>query len=929
VTEANTRIERIDNDLAAAGWRVDDATQVTTEFLHRNTLEEPRVPYRNQKQFSDYALLGKNGRVLAIVEAKKTSTDARVGREQAKQYCERYASDTGHPLPFCFYTNGHDIYFWNLGQAPPKKVIGFPSRSDLERLAYLRDHQKPLARELLNPAIAGRPYQMQAIREVTTAIEQGKTKFLLVMATGTGKTRTAIALVDVLMRAARVERTLFLVDRVELRNQALEAFGEHLPHEPRWPKTGEKLIATDRRIYVATYPTMRNIIEDEDYPLSPHFFDLVIVDESHRSIYNTYGKVLDYFNTLTLGLTATPTDVIDHNTFQLFECDNGLPTFAYTYDEAVNNTPPYLADFQVMKLRTKFQEQGIRAGTISLEEQKQLIIEGREDEIQELNFEGKDLERSVTNRGTNVTIVQEFMEESIKDPDGVIPGKSIFFCASIRHARQIEEIFETLYPEYKGELARVMVSEDPRVYGKGGLLDQFKRQDMPRIAISVDMLDTGIDVRELVNLVFAKPVFSFTKFWQMIGRGTRLLDPDRLRPWCPAKDVFLIIDCWDNFDYFEQEPSGKTIKPSVPLPVRFAGLLLDKIEEARTQDAKEVVKAEVDRFRQQIDQLPASSVTVREARAVLEQVRPDAFWDTLDDAKLTLVRQQIIPLFRAVSQTDFKAMRFAKDVLEASLAKLQGEDDRYHFHTDGLRERIAELPITINTVARHASLIKNSLTNSYWENATDADLQHLSDTLAPLMQFRATTTGPGMVELNFSDPTVTKETVTFGPANQTVGLEEYRKMVEDKIAELSAELPALQKIKAGEAVTEAELRTLADRLAAEDPHVTEALLKQAYQNRQADFLDLLRHLLGVQTFSPLPDRVSQEVDTFIGAHPNLTARQIEFMQLLRDYIVERGFVEKRDLIAAPFTIIHPKGVRGVFSPALLNDLLSLTAKFAA
>ena len=681
---------------------------------------------------------GKDGKVLAIVEAKKSSADARRGREQAKQYCENYAAQHDTPLPFCFYTNGQEIYFWNLGQAPPKKVVGFPTRSDLERLAYLRKYQKPLARELLNVDIAGRPYQMQAIREVTDAIERGRTKFLLVMATGTGKTRTAIGLVDVLMRAARVERTLFLVDRIALRNQAIEAFGDHLPNEPIWPKRGEKMIATDRRIYVATYPTMRNIIYDEDYPLSPHFFDLVIVDESHRSIYNTYGEVLNYFNTLTLGLTATPTDVIDHNTFQLFECENGLPTFAYTYEEAVNHNPPYLADFRVMKLRTRFQEQGIRPSTISLAEQKQLVMEGREEEIQELNFEGSDLERSVTNRGTNVTIVQEFMEASIKDSDGVIPGKSIFFCASIRHARRVEEVFDTLYPEYRGELARVMVSEDPRVYGKGGLLDQFKRQNMPRVAISVDMLDTGIDVRELVNLVFAKPVFSFTKFWQMIGRGTRLLDPERPRPWCLAKDSFLIIDCWDNFDYFELQPEGRQTTPTLPLPMRYAALQVDKLEAARTRDAVQVLQAVIERFRRLISELPAGSVTIHEAQATLARVATDEFWAEPDETAVSYLRDYVVPLFRTVSQADFKAMRFAKDVLEASLTRLREEPDRYDYLTDGLRERIAELPLSINTVARHASLIRKALTTDYWASATDADLTHLSDTLAPLMHFRAT-----------------------------------------------------------------------------------------------------------------------------------------------------------------------------------------------
>jgi type I restriction enzyme, R subunit len=381
------------------------------------------------------------------------------------------------------------------------------------------------------------------------------------------------------MRAGWAERVLFLVDRIALRDQTLEAFKEHLPNEPRWPKQGEKEIATDRRIYVSTYPTMLNVIRNEEKSLSPHFFDLIVVDESHRSIYNTYQEILDYFNTITLGLTATPTDVIDHNTFQLFECEDGVPTFAYSYDEAVNHIPPFLSNFQVMKIKTKFQDEGINKRTISLEDQQKLMLEGKE--IEEINYEGTEIEKKVINRGTNALIVREFMEESIKDANGVLPGKTIFFCISKAHARRVEEIFDSLYPEYKGELAKVLVSEDPRVYGKGGLLDQFVHNDMPRIAISVDMLDTGIDVRELVNLVFAKPVYSYTKFWQMIGRGTRLLEPEKIKPWCTQKDNFLILDCWDNFEYFKLNPRGKELKGQIPLPVRLFGVRLEKLKKPK------------------------------------------------------------------------------------------------------------------------------------------------------------------------------------------------------------------------------------------------------------------------------------------------------------------------------------------------------------
>ncbi len=541
-SEAQTRADLIDGQLGCSGWNVKDLTQVVEEYdiltPYSQGVAEPRSKYEVH-QFSDYVLLGKDRKPLAVVEAKKSSRDAVIGREQAKQYCYNIQKQLGGELPFCFYTNGHDTFFWDLENYPPRKVVGFPTRDDLERFQYIRRNRKPLTQEFINTSIAGRDYQIRAIRSVLEGIEQQKRDFLLVMATGTGKTRTCIAMVDALMRAGHAEKVLFLVDRIALREQALTAFKEHLPNEPRWPNVGEKLIAKDRRIYVATYPTMLNIIRDESQQLSPHFFDFIVVDESHRSIYNTYGEVLDYFKTITLGLTATPTDIIDHNTFQIFHCEDGLPTFAYTYEEAVNNVPPFLCNFQVMKIQTKFQMEGISKRTISLEDQKKLILQGKE--IEEINFEGSQLEKQVINKGTNTLIVREFMEESIKDADGVLPGKTIFFCSTKAHARRLEEIFDKLYPQYKGELAKVLVSDDPRVYGKGGLLDQFTNNDMPRVAISVDMLDTRIDVREIVNLVFAKPVYSYTKFWQMVGRGTRLLETSKPRPWCRARFVFTAL----------------------------------------------------------------------------------------------------------------------------------------------------------------------------------------------------------------------------------------------------------------------------------------------------------------------------------------------------------------------------------------------------
>jgi type I restriction enzyme R subunit len=930
-TEKETRQKIIDKKLLISGWDVKDLTKVIEEFdIEVETPDfdlNPNNPFQGH-QFSDYVLLGKDGKPLAVVEAKKTSKDAEIGREQAKQYCYNIQNHKSCELPFCFYTNGHEIFFWDLENYPPKKVYGFPTRDDLERFQYIRKNRKPLATELINTKITGRDYQIRAIRSVMEEIEKKHRNFLLVMATGTGKTRTCIALVDALMRAGWIERTLFLVDRIALRNQALDAFKEYLPNEPRWPKPGEKTIAKDRRIYVSTYPAMLNIIRDEKRTLSPHFFDLIVVDESHRSIYNTYQEILNYFNTISLGLTATPTDIIDHNTFEIFNCEDGVPTFAFSYDEAINHIPPYLCNFQVMKIRTKFQDEGISKRTISLEDQKNLILEGKE--IEEINYEGTEIEKNVINKGTNSLIVKEFMEECIKDTNGVLPGKAIFFCISIAHARRIEKIFDALYPEYKGELAKVIVSDDPRVYGKGGLLNQFMQNDMPRIAISVGMLDTGIDVREIVNLVFAKPVYSYTRFWQMIGRGTRLLEEEKIKQWCPEKDTFLIMDCWDNFEYFKLTPKGKEIKPQIPLPVRLFDIRLNKIEKANALARKDIVTKEIVKLQAQIATLPQNSVVIMDAESDLHKLQDANFWVTLTPDRIDFLRNNITPLFRTISQTDFKAMRFEKDVLETSLAHLSNEKDKFEVLKDNVVEQISELPLSVNIVAKEKELINKSQTNHYWATISDEGFEILVEKLASLMKYREAG-GPltGPAKFNFKDLVINKEIVEFGPEHEALSIAKYRELVEQKIQELIVRSQVLQKLKNGQEITEREAEQLAEQLHDEHPHITVGLLRRVYQNQKAHFVQFVKHILGIEILETFPETVSKAVDYFIREHSYLSTRQLEFLNLLGDFIIEHGDIKKRDLIQAPFTRIHPNGIRGVFSPKEIEEIIILTERLVA
>ncbi len=363
-SEADTRQQVIDRRLKLAGWNVADPTQVIQELDivldpsgSVKDRRAPRHPYEGH-QFADYGLL-LAGKPCAVVEAKKTSRDAQVGQEQALQYAQALHAIHGGGVPFVMYTNGYETFFWDSERWAPAKVAGFPTRDDLEWLAQRRETQGALSVELINTRIAGRDYQIEAIRTLLEAIEAKRRKSLMVMATGTGKTRAAVALVDALMRAHWVKRVLFLVDRIALQEQALGAFKEHLPSSPRWPEQGETAFDRNRRVYVTTYPTMLNLIEAGATPatwISPFFFDLIVADESHRSIYNMYQQVVRYFHGLTLGLTATPRDHVDHDTFALFDCPTGEPTFAYAFDEATRHDPPYLCDFEVLKVRSKFQD---------------------------------------------------------------------------------------------------------------------------------------------------------------------------------------------------------------------------------------------------------------------------------------------------------------------------------------------------------------------------------------------------------------------------------------------------------------------------------------------------------------------------------------------------------------------------------------------
>ena len=339
---------------------------------------------------------------------------------------------------------------------------------------------------------------------------------------------------------------------------------------------------------------------------------------------------------------------------------------------------------------------------------------------------------------------------------------------------------------------------------------------------------------------------------------------------------------------------------------------------------------EIAALRAQIHALPARSVAIMEAQAHLSQCREDSFWQPLTAERAAFLRHAIQPLFRVVSQADFKAMRFEKDVLEASLAHLKHEQDKYAALTENLVAQISQLPLAVNIVAQEAGLIQKAQTNHYWATMTDQNFDHLAARLAPLMHYRdGRDTGTGPAQFNFADVLTSREFVEFGPEHESLSIAQYRQLVEQKVNELTASNPILQKVRDAQPVSEEEAEALAAQLHDEHPHITLQLLRRVYQHQNAPFLRFIRHILGIEILESFPATVSRSIDQFITEHPTLTSHQLQFLNLLRDYLIDRGGIEKRDLIAAPFTILHPSGIRGVFSPTQINEILEMTESLVA
>ena len=910
--EEQTRDYFIDMLLHEAGWALDK--EQDREF------EVQGMPNNKGVGYVDYVLWGDDGLPLAVVEAKRTKREATVGQQQAKLYADCLEAKYKR-RPVIFYTNGYEYWFWDDKAAPPRRVQGFYKKAELELLMQRRTGRKSLALEQINSDIAGRTYQHQAIRSVAEAMEKhNQRRSLIVMATGSGKTRTVIALVDLLSRCSWVKRVLFLADRVSLVKQATKEFNKHLPNAG----IVNLLDSQDGqgRVYVSTYPTMLNLInsnKEDTQQFGIGHFDLVIVDEAHRSIYAKYGAIFDYFDSYLVGLTATPKDEIDHNTYGMFQLQRGVPTYAYALDDAIADG--YLVPPKAVSVPLKFQRQGIKYSELSEEEKAQWdeLDWGEQEAPDEIDPAA--LNNWLFNEQTVDLVLEYLMTKGERVASGDRLGKTIIFAKNNRHAEYIAERFNINYPEYKGNFARVITYQTE--YAQS-LIDSFSVKDKePHIAISVDMLDTGIDVPEVVNLVFFKLVRSKTKFWQMIGRGTRLC-PDLYAP-NQDKKHFYIFDFLQNLEYFSENPEATDGAAAASLDSRLfkarlelitsldASVGTNKTGKQEEQDA--ALRTDTAKHLHNIvSNMTFANMIVRPKRKYVEKYRGADAWNTITTTEAVEVGNELANLPSQLIDTEEEAKRFDMLMLKTQLCVLNSSTG-----FDGLKaavQKIAaalELQDSIPAIRAQMVLIQSIGTEEWWQDITVGMLEATRKQLRLLVKL-IEKKSKSIIYTSFDDEIGTGTDVNLPLAATGLDYDKFKAKTRAFLKEHDDKL-ALQRLRRNMPITATDLQEL-----------EKILLEQASGN--ASYVDKAReeaHGLGlwVRGLVGLDRNAAVEAMAEFLNDKTATAAQIEFAKMIVEYLTVDGAIDAGRLYETPFTAVSATGPDSVFGAGKVERLFAV------
>jgi type I restriction enzyme R subunit len=911
-SEAETRDYFIDLLLKEAGWPLDQPRD--REFPVEG------MPNNEGKGFVDYVLWGDDGIPLALNEAKRTKRDPRVGQQQAKLYADCLEKQFGR-RPIIFYSNGYDHWMWDDANYPPRPVQGFYKKAELELLIQRRKTRKPLAEAKINEAIVERYYQTRAIRRIGEAFEKDRDrKTLIVMATGAGKTRTVIALCDLLMRCNWAKRVLFLADRVALVNQAVNAFKRHLPEASPVNLVTEK--DTEGRVFVSTYPTMMGLIDetkDGQRRFGAGHFDLVIIDEAHRSVYQKYRAIFEYFDSLLVGLTATPRDEIDRDTYGLFDLEKGVPTDAYDLEDAVKDG--FLVPPKSVSVPLKFQRQGIKYDDLSDEEKEKWdAVEWSDDGSAPQQVEADAVNKWLFNKDTVDKALEYLMTRGQKVAGGDRLGKTIIFAKNQAHADFIQERFDINYPSLAGKFARTITFKTE--YAQS-LIDDFSQKNKaPHIAISVDMLDTGIDIPEVVNLVFFKLVRSKTKFWQMLGRGTRLC-PDLFAPG-KHKEFFYIFDYCQNLEFFSQNPEttdGALVESLGKRLFKTRLELISELDRKLSGVAKEGPEKESELrqetayiLRDEVAAMNVENFVVRAKRRLVEKYAKPEAWGELKLEAFAELAHEVAGLPSELEAEDEEAKRFDLLMLNLQLAVLRVEPAFKRLSEQvkaiaGLLEEKSSIPM----VHEQMPLIQDIQTDEWWQDVTAPLLETVRRHLRALVKLIEKQKRKP-IYTDFEDQIGSETTVELPGFASPDSFERFRAKTRQFLHEHEDDL-VIHKLRMNEPLTATDLHELERMLTASGLANPEHLQKAKAESNGLGLF--VRSLVGLDR-----EAAKQALAGFM-AGKTLGANQIEFVNLIIDHLTEHGVMDAGLLYESPFTDITPQGPDGLFPAAQIDQLVSL------
>lgn len=893
LSEFKTRKIYIDVDMKQMGWKF---TGTDADVQEEYPVED-MAGVVGQKGYCDYVLFGKDGMPLAVVEAKRTSKDPNSGRKQVMLYADCLEQKFGR-RPMMFTTNGFETYFWDDQTAPQRRVSGIFSKDDLQKLMNRRSECMDLMAVPIDDKITDRYYQKEAIRAVCEQIQNGFRKHLLVMATGTGKTRTASSLTDVLSRGKQITNILFLADRTALVKQAKDDFKNYLPDMSLCNLCTNK---DDRnaRIVFSTYPTMLNAIDDVKSKdgtrlFTPAHFDLIIIDESHRSIFKKYRVIFEYFDAIMVGLTATPKTEVDRNTYDFFEMEHGVPTYAYDYETAVYQDH-VLVPYYNYEVHTKFLEEGIVYDDLSEKDKERFEEDFGEDGFLPEYISSAAMNKFIFNELTVDTVLQDLMERGIHVAGGDRIGKTIIFAQNKRHAEFIIERFNKLYPKYKGTFAQRVVHDD--AYAQT-VIDDFKIADkLPFITVSVDMMDTGIDVPECVNLVFFKKVHSKTKFWQMIGRGTRLCKGltciDRIDGEYTGKRRFLIFDYCGNFEYFRAHKEGFESKETKTLSenifgkqVRLISLLQEN--DYAEEDYRNWRKVLSDTCLQQIRALNTELTAVKLKLRYVEKYKKESAFALLSEGDKGELLQHIAPLIQ-VDDTDELAKRFDNFMYGMMLAWAE--------HTPVFKYAKKQLcsiasaleqKVSIPQIKEKLDVIQSINSDGFW-NANDILLfEKIREELRELIKFLDSDAGKEPIITRLTDPIILQQ--DGEQLDSAYDFEDYRKKVNRYIDEHSNSL-VIHKLTHNIRLTNDDYQEL------ERIFTSELGSKNDYER---EFGDTPFGLL-VRKIAKLDHEAAMQAFSKFINDESLNQRQIAFVHKIINHMEQNGYMDNvSDLQKPPF-----------------------------